>query len=465
MIGVVFNTIIPIIVFPYVTRVLGVDGIGIYSFYSSALTYAALFTGFGIALYGAREIGKCAENVQRRTQKLSELLSLNLIIVAVSAVLVIYFSFFSTYSGDRIIILLFSITLFTNAIGAEWFFVGIEKQGFMLIRNVIIKILSTILIFLLVKEPEHLVRYVAITVFSMAGTSLTNIYYWIKLSDFKSVKTLNLRQYLKPLSPIFSIEVLLRYLGLGDVVILGILAGDNAVGIYSMGLKVFLLISSIMKVTATTLMPRSAYYIENKNTEGFKHLFNNTIRMLFMVGLPISVCMYLFAEPVIILLGGKQFVGAIDLMKEMSFFLLLSVLINTYVFQALYPQNKTKSIIWAHAIGLAVSVVLNFVLVPYLSFQGTFVAFAISYIAIAVVLVAMEKEYFKSSFSIRENINYLCASIVAILPTILIDIFLQKSIWMWSFMLLVYSLFYLLTLGVLKDELYLLILNNIIKQK
>ena len=77
----------------------------------------------------------------------------------------------------------------------------------------------------------------------------------------------------------------------------------------------------------------------------------------------------------------------------------------------------------------------------------------------------MEKEYFKSSFSIKENINYLCASIVAILPTILIDIFLQKSIWMWSFMLLVYSLFYLLTLGVLKDELYLLILNNIIKQK
>lgn len=220
--------------------------------------------------------------------------------------------------------------------------------------------------------------------------------------------------------------MLLRYLGLGDVVILGILAGDNAVGIYSMGLKVFLLISSIMKVTATTLMPRSAYYIENKNTEGFKHLFNNTIRMLFMVGLPISVCMYLFAEPVIILLGGKQFVGAIDLMKEMSFFLLLSVLINTYVFQALYPQNKTKSIIWAHAIGLAVSVVLNFVLVPYLSFQGTFVAFAISYIAIAVVLVAMEKEYFKSSFSIRENINYLCASIVAILPTILIDIFCKK---------------------------------------
>ena len=167
MFGVIFNTIIPIIVFPYVTRVLGVDGIGKYSFYSSALTYAALFTGFGIALYGAREIGKCADDPNRRGQKLVELIVVNLMTVAIFFVIVIYFAFFSSYSKDWLIIILFSFTLLTNAIGAEWFFVGIEKQGFMLVRNVVVKTISTILIFLLVKEPEHLVRYVAITTFSM----------------------------------------------------------------------------------------------------------------------------------------------------------------------------------------------------------------------------------------------------------------------------------------------------------
>ena len=461
MIGVIFNTIIPIIVFPYVTRVLGVDGIGKYSFYSSALTYAALFTGFGIALYGAREIGKCADDINRRTQKLIELIVLNLITVAIFFIIVIYFAFFSSYSKDWLIIILFSLTLLTNAIGAEWFFVGIEKQGFMLVRNIVIKTISTIMIFLLVKEPEHLVRYVAITTFSMAGTSLTNVYYLMNLSDLRYVKSLSLRKYLRPLSSIFSIEVLLRYLGLGDVVILGVLAGDNAVGIYSMGLKVFLLVSSIMKVTATTLMPRSAYYLDNNDTEEFCRLFDNTIRMLFMVGLPISVCMFLFAEPIIIILGGDQFVGAVDLMKEMSFFLLPGVLVNTYVFQAFYPQNKTKPIIVAHLAGLILNVMLNCLLVPCLSFQGTFIAFAISNLSIALVLFFNEYDFIRNSFCTGGIKKYLFATAISIVPTAVINCLMPTNVWIWLFMLFVFGLTYIAVLGITKDDLYISIIKNV----
>lgn len=457
--GVVFNTIIPIIVFPYVTRVLGVDGIGKYSFYSSALTYAALFTGFGIALYGAREIGKCADNLQLRSQKFAELMVFNLITVAISAFLVVYFAFFSSYSDDSVIILLFSLTLLTNAIGGEWFFVGIEMQGFMLVRNIIIKTLSTIMIFLLVKEPEHLTRYVAITTFSLAGSSLTNIYYWIKLTDLKHVAKLKLRSYIRPLSSIFSIEVLLRYLGLGDVVILGVLAGDNAVGIYSMGLKVFLLVSSILKVTATTLMPRSAYYFENNDADGFDRLLRNTLRMLILVGLPISAGLYLFAEPVILLLGGAEFEGSVGLMKEMSFFLLLSVLVNTYVFQALYPQNKTKSIIWAHIAGLVISVALNFALVPYFLCHGTFVAFALSNIAIAVVLIAMNKKLFVSTFRVKDYYAYIASTLGACAATYFSMWLLNDSYWLIS--VVVFMITYSVLLLIQKDEMFMNILTSI----
>lgn len=463
MMGVVFNTIIPIIVFPYVTRVLGVDGIGKYSFYSSALTYAAIFTGFGIALYGTREIGRSADDLQKRSQKFVELMTINLITVALSTLFVIYFAFFSSYSDDYIIILLFSLNLLTNAIGGEWFFVGIEMQGFMLIRNIILKTLSTLMIFLLVTQPEHLTRYVAITTFSLAGTSIINIYYWIKLSDFKSIKSLNLRKYVKPLSSILSIEVLLRYLGLGDVVILGILAGDNAVGIYSMGLKVFFLVSSILKVTATTLMPRSAYYLEKKDKDGFNRLLNNTVRIIFLVGLPISACLYLFAEPIILILGGAKFEGAIGLMKNMSFFLLLSVLINTYVFQALYPQNKIKSIIWAHIAGIISSIALNYILVPYMSYKGTLIAFAVSNLMIACVLVLMEKSFFYASFNIKDYLNYIISTIGAVIIAYISSMFLNDGFWIIS--AIVFVFIYIIILQILKDDLYINIINSIIHKK
>lgn len=462
MMGIVFNTIIPIIVFPYVTRVLGVNGIGKYSFYSSAFTYIALFTGFGIPLYGAREIGKCADNIKLRSQKITELLIVNLLTVSVAAVIVVYFAFFSSYSSDYIIILLFSLTLLTNAIGADWFFVGIEMQGFMLVRNLFFKTISTIMIFLLVKEPIHLSRYVAITTFSLAGASVTNIYYWIKLSDFRGLAPINLKKYIRPLSSIFSVEILLRYLGLGDVVILGIIAGDDVVGIYSMGLKVFLLISSILKVTATTLMPRSAYYVESNDEVSFYRLLNNTVRMLFLVGLPISACLYMFAEPIILILGGEQFEGAIGLMREMSFFLLLPVLVNTYVFQALYPKNKIKSIIIAHMAGFVMSVVLNYLLVPFLSFQGTFIAFAVSNIVITGVIIMVEFKFLKAVFNFRDYYKYIIATITGVAGAILCDRLVSICYWMIS--AIVFGTIYIISLLFLKDDLFVNVQKSLAKK-
>lgn len=461
MMGIIFNTIIPIIVFPYVTRVLGVYGIGKYSFYSSIFTYAALFSGFGIALYGSREIGRYADNLQKRSQIFVELMTINLITVAIAALFVIYFAFFSSYSSDSLIIILFSLTLLTNAVGAEWFFVGIEKQGFMLIRNIIIKLISIILIFVFVRTPEDLTLYVAITTFSLAAASITNIYYWIKLVDFKDIISLKLRKYLKPLSSIFSVEVLLRYLGLGDVVILGIIVGDIAVGIYSMGLKVFLLISSVLKVTATTLMPRSTFYLQNHDINSFNNLFNTTIRMLMLIGLPISAGLYLFAEPIILLLGGNQFEDSIDLMKEMSFLLLLGVIINTYVFQAFYPQNKVRAIILAHVVGVVSNIILNIILIPFLSYQGTFIAFAVSNITIAAVLVLLEKDFFKHTFSIREYKNYIYSTAISFTIAFICTSTFNGLYSIIS--MIVFILIYLLTLYWLKDKLFINTISSIFK--
>lgn len=461
MLGIIFNTIIPIIVFPYVTRVLGVDGIGKYSFYSSIFTYAALFSGFGIALYGSREIGRFYDNVRKRSQVFVELITINLCTVAIASIFVIYFAFVSPYSSDWLIIIIFSLTLLTNAIGAEWFFVGIEKQGFMLLRNIIIKIVSIILIFLFVRTPDDLVRYVAITTFSLAAASITNIYYWVKLTDFHDITTLKLHKYLKPLSSIFSVEVLLRYLGLGDVVILGIIAGDIAVGIYSMGLKVLLLIASILKVTATTLMPRSTFYLQNNDLNSFNHLFNTTIRMLILIGFPISAGLYLFAEPIILLLGGDQFQESVRLMKEMAFLLLLSVIINTYVFQAFYPQNKIKPIIIAHILGVICDIILNVLLISFLSYQGTFVAFAVSNIAIAAVLILWEKDFFKQTFIFREYLNYIYSTIIACGITFICTLIFNGFYAIIS--VIVFVVVYLVTLYQLKDELYINIINSIFK--
>ena len=90
MLGIILNTIIPIITYPYVTRVLGVDSLGIYNFYSSASTYLILLTNLGISIYGIREIGRFRNNVKQISRIYFELLSINLFMCLLALCFVIY---------------------------------------------------------------------------------------------------------------------------------------------------------------------------------------------------------------------------------------------------------------------------------------------------------------------------------------------------------------------------------------
>ena len=79
VIGVVFQTLFPLIIYPYITRVLGVANLGEYNFYASTVAFLALFSGFGISLYGTKEIGKRKDDIQAYSVVFGELVSINLI--------------------------------------------------------------------------------------------------------------------------------------------------------------------------------------------------------------------------------------------------------------------------------------------------------------------------------------------------------------------------------------------------
>ena len=52
----VFTLVTPLITAPYLARVLGADGIGLYSYTESVASYFLLFAALGISTYGQREI-------------------------------------------------------------------------------------------------------------------------------------------------------------------------------------------------------------------------------------------------------------------------------------------------------------------------------------------------------------------------------------------------------------------------
>ena len=70
--------LVPLIVFPYISRTLGVGGIGIVDTIDNMIDYCILFSMMGLTSVGVREIAKNKDNPEALSQTFTDLFALNL---------------------------------------------------------------------------------------------------------------------------------------------------------------------------------------------------------------------------------------------------------------------------------------------------------------------------------------------------------------------------------------------------
>ena len=74
----ILNILFPLITFPYVSRKLTVDGMGIYNFSNSFISYFLLIAALGINTYAIREGAKYRNNKGKIPQFSSEIFTINI---------------------------------------------------------------------------------------------------------------------------------------------------------------------------------------------------------------------------------------------------------------------------------------------------------------------------------------------------------------------------------------------------
>ena len=182
-----FILIIPLITAPYLARVVGADGVGIYSYTYSIVYYFMLLTLLGVNNYGNRSIAKVRDNKEKLSKTfwsiyLFQLIMGFLMLIIYTEYLLLFLKNYKIYS---IIEILFIISAMLDI---NWFFFGMEEFKKTITRNIIVKFGNVALIFLLVKSSNDLWKYTLI----MAGmTCLSQIILWsfiIKKIIFTKVK-------------------------------------------------------------------------------------------------------------------------------------------------------------------------------------------------------------------------------------------------------------------------------------
>lgn len=304
----------PLITFPYASRIMMADGIGQVNFFQSIISYISLFTCLGIPMYAIREIAKVRDNLEKMTRTTVEILLLHAFLTLFGYIIVAAICMtVAKVQTDIPLFLILSVSIFFTAIGCEWFYQGIEDFKYVAIRGIVVKTVSVLLLFLLVKSKEDILWYGAYTVFGVLGG---NIFNFIRLRkylhrDFVGFSKLHPFKHLKPALHIFVFNVIASiYLQLNNV-LLGFMKDAEAVGYFTAATKLMVIAVGLSSALGTVMMPRTSNLVAENKMNEFKELVQKSYDFIIASTIPLTIGLMFVSPYIILVLCGVNFTPAI----------------------------------------------------------------------------------------------------------------------------------------------------------
>lgn len=413
---IISSAVIGLIMMRYVNNVLGAENFGKVEFVNTIINYFLLFSALGIPIYGIREIAKNKDSDLNRIKTLVELLIILFITTIISYIVlvIVLFSVEGIASYKEILILMSSMIFLTN-IGAEWYYQGIENQKDITIRFLIIRLLTLLLMFFLVKSRQDFFWYAFIIVLNVCGANFLNFIFLIKTIEFKlipSLKDLNLKRHLRPILTIFVATISINiYLQL-DILMIGSLIGDRYVGYYSVSNKLLRIVISFITIIGTVLLPRlTALY--SSDFDLYKIYLKKAFELILIISIPCSLTFYFYANNIIMLLSGKDFIPAIITLKILSPLCVIVGMAYFLGYLILYVQNKEKIYTKAVVASAIFSVSLNYWMIIYFKQDGAaIVAVLAELIAIIYMCIYARKFVFELNIFDKNLIKIIVSTFV-----------------------------------------------------
>ncbi|MGL4533673.1 MAG: flippase [Fusobacteriaceae bacterium] len=418
VIRMVVGMFFPIILMPYVNRILNPESIGKIEYVNTIVNYFVMFSALGIPVYGVREVAKYRNDLKDLTKIFLEL-SLILFFTNV-IVYVFYFSAINYYQAmkeQKLLFYIFSLNILFTTFGFEWFYEGIEDQKFITIRSTVVKIISGLSIFLLVKNSQDYKWYALILAM---GSVIGNIFNLINLKKYlkinKSIfKELNPIRHLKYVMITFAAGVSIAIFTKIDIIMLGQISGMNSVALYNMPVKFITLIKSVITVLGATLLPRlTNLYKENlqKYNDHLKKLASALLLYCFLF----STLLFILSEEIIKIFGGESFFESILTIKILSVIVIFSGIAYFTGIIILYSQKKDKIFLYAVLVASLVNFILNYNLIPKYNQNGAAVATSVGEICVVVTIQILARKEIKEAkiFSFN-NIKFLFLAILVII--------------------------------------------------
>lgn len=406
---------IPLITSPYLSRVLGATGLGIYAYNNSIVAYFIMFASLGVSSYGMRSIAQSNGRIEV-SKTFWSIYAFQLISSALAMLGYFFFCVFAN-SDNRLILWIQALYVFSEMINISWLFFGLEKYKITVIRNIIVKILTVACIFLFVRDSGDLIAYIVILA---VGTLIGNGVLWLQIKDdvgFSKITLSDVIKHIKPNLLLFIPVAAASIYHIMDKTMLGIFSDDANSGYYYNADKLVNIPFTVITACSNVFLSRISTqigcgeYIKANLTQKESATFS-----LFVVS-AIAFGISAVAREFVPIFFGAGYEPCVELIYIFVWIIIIKS-ISTHIRSShLIPEGRDKIYVYSTCAGAIVNLIANYILLKPLSLgakgatYGTLIA-ELAVLLVQVVVLGMETKSWRFLQDLLTNSIYILFGLI-----------------------------------------------------
>ena len=400
--------VLPIITTPYITRIFSSQELGDYGYYSSIVTYFILLATLGVANYGTKVISGHRNEINKNFWGIYSL-QLGATILSISLYCIFCVNLLSMQNPVAYIL---GLSLVSKGLDISWLFQGLEDFRKITVRNITVKLVGVISIFLFVKSTNDLYLYVfLLTIFELLG----QLSMWLPAREFIGKPHVDLeyaRYHLKPIIFLFLPQIAISLYVTLDRTMLGVLASTKDVGIYDQALKLVNILLTLVTSLGSVMLPRVANLLATNNHEEVNKMHEISFLVYNLIIFPIMAGMLIVNDDFVQFFLGQDFQDARFAIAIMIFRMFFIGWTNIMGIQILIPHNKNKEFMISTTVPAITSVGLNLLFLPKLGYMGAAIVSVLTEAFVWAIQLFFTRKYIKDVPIIGSMMKIILASAI-----------------------------------------------------
>lgn len=424
----VFSVFLPLVTSPYLSRTVGSDGVGLYS-YAWNISHVFVLIGLlGLENYGVRAIARVRDDAPALHRTFSEIWRMQRTVA--SAALALWLGYVLLIADqEKTIALHLTMMSVSCLVNLDWCLMGLDQFRPIALKNTAVKLLAAAAVFLFVKGPEDLWIYAF--AWSLA-TLLACLSCWTSLRGRIRLVPVSFpaaMQHLRPCAVLFISVLAISIFRSMDKVMVGALSSMAQNGYYENAEKIIFCLSGFITAIGTAMLPKASALFKKGDAARVRTQLDTTMQLVMCMVCALSFGVAAVARDFAPLFFGEDFAFSGELMIPLAFTLIGMGFANVVRTQWILPQGKDRIFVISVVAGAILNLIFNALLIPPFGASGAVVGTLLAEFTLPAVHFLFLRRELPHGPLIRHALTYACLGAIMLLAVRLTDACLPVEGW------------------------------------